>query len=330
MAKLKINIDYKKLEKEINKQAQDIIKKQQQKIYVQSKKEINDLIILNQNEETMLDVFINKYEETKNYEIRGNFDDFPEYMSFSIKDTMENLKIYGYISNYSNFIDGGWFVILTPDGKEYFEKKGNRIELFDELVNDEKELLKILIQMENNDENIVTYLQQQLENDSKDIFRGRLGSLKTNGLITIKWASDTVYYASLTQSGRTYFEREKRNNEKLKQLSANNYNINTLNANNSSFVLGNAVNSSLNTNNSVAQIEQEIEEKCSNEDEKKELIELLNEAKEILENMEESKHIEKRKNFFQKLTNHFDNHGWFYAEIVSLFGQAIIKLLGGV
>lgn len=330
MAKFKIKLDCKKIEKEINKQVQDIIKKEKPKLYVQRKREINNLIFLNQNEETMIDVFINKYEETNKYEVQGNVNDFPEYMRFCIKDTMENLKLYGYISNYDLFIDGNWYVIITPDGKEYFEKKGSRIELFDELADDEKELLRDLIQMDNNNEDIVTYIQQQLENDSKDIFRERLGSLKTNGLITTRWADDTVYYVSLTQSGRTYFEREQKNNEKLKQLASNNYNINTLNANNSSLVLGNAINSSFNTNNSVYQIEQEIEEKCSTEEEKKELTELLNEAKEILENMQDSKHIEKRKNFFQKLTNHFDTHGWFYAEIVNLFGQTIIKLLGGI
>ena len=35
------------------------------------------------------------------------------------------------------------------------------------------------------------------------------------------------------------------------------------------------------------------------------------------------------KGFFKKLTEHFDKHSWFYAEIVGILGQTALKLLGG-
>ena len=54
----------------------------------------------------------------------------------------------------------------------------------------------------------------------------------------------------------------------------------------------------------------------------------LEEAKEIIENFEKTSHIDKRRKFFNKISNHLSKHGWFYAEIVSLLGQTAIKLLG--
>ena len=56
--------------------------------------------------------------------------------------------------------------------------------------------------------------------------------------------------------------------------------------------------------------------------------ELLEETKEIIENFEKTSHIDKRRAFFNKISNHLSKHGWFYAEIVSLLGQTAIKLLG--
>jgi hypothetical protein len=94
--------------------------------------------------------------------------------------------------------------------------------------------------------------------------------------------------------------------------------------------MGNVDNSTLNIDNSISIIEQELEEKCNSDDDKKELHELLEETKEIIENMKDFKHIDKRKGFFQKLTEHFDKHGWFYAEVVNLLGQTALQLLGGV
>lgn len=329
MSKINIKFNSKAFEKELNKKINKIIESKQKEIIIKQNKEKKSMNVLSENAETMLEIFLNKYNGSGDYSISGNVDEFPKYMKFSIKNTMETLKLYDYISFYDNFIDGGWVAMLTPEATKYFENKGRRIELFDELADNEKDLLAEIISAETEGKNITQLLANKIEYDKNDIVRGIIGALRKNGLINVSWADNTVYNASLTNSGRTYFEREKKNSEKMKMLSQNSYNINTLNANNSSFVLGNAIDTNLNTNNPINQIEQEIENRCVSDEEKKELKEILNEAKEIIENIEESKHVEKRKNFFQKLISHFDEHGWFYAEIVSLLGQTVIKLLGG-
>ena len=133
----------------------------------------------------------------------------------------------------------------------------------------------------------------------------------------------------MTQAGRTYFEREKKYNEKFERLSSKNI-YNNINATGSTVFMGDVIGSTINMDNSVSRIEQEIEKKCDNEEDKIELKKLLEETKEIIENIQDSRHIDKRKGFFQKLTEHFDKHGWFYAEVIGLLGETALKLLGGV
>lgn len=329
MAKFEIKFDAKKIERELNKQVDEMVRKKKKEILMQQNKKKMTMNIVSQNAELILEVFLDKYSEIRKYIINGNMSEFPDYMHIGIKKIMEELELCGYISNYNFYMGGGWSVTLTPESLKYFEKKGNREELFDELADSEKELLNEIIKVENSNGNITEFLEKKVNDDEKDIIRGIIGTLDSNGLIRVMWASDTVYNAILTQAGRTYFEREKKHNERLSKLSSNTYNINNLTATNSNFVMGDVVNSTLSIDNSVSRIEQEIEEKCDNEDDKKALQELLEETKEIIENIEESKHIDKRKSFFKKLTDHFDKHGWFYAEVVSLLGQTALNLLGG-
>ena len=50
------------------------------------------------------------------------------------------------------------------------------------------------------------------------------------------------------------------------------------------------------------------------------------------ESQNKNKNVKKEKfnkGFFKKLTEHFDKHSWFYAEIVGILGQTALKLLGG-
>ena len=53
------------------------------------------------------------------------------------------------------------------------------------------------------------------------------------------------------------------------------------------------------------------------------------EAKEIIDDFKESKQISTRKGFFKKLSSHFEKHGWFYGEMVGLFGQAMLMKISG-
>lgn len=324
MAKFEIKFDAKKFENELNKQVNKIVRKKQTEIILQQNKEKLSMDILSQNEEEILKILLEKYDKNKNYSVCGEYDEFPERIQFSIKESFKNLKIYGMISTYIPSLNE-WYVILTPEALQYFEKKGFRAEVFEELVNSEKDLLRNIIKIDKENGNITAFLKEKIDTDKKDIYRGIIGTLNSNGLIKVGWADDTVYYADLTQAGRSYFEREKKFYEKLS--SKNIYN--NINATGNTVFMGDIISSNINTDNSVSKIEQEIEEKCDNEDDKQELKKILEETKEIIENIQNSKHIDKRKSFFQKLTDHFAKHGWFYAEIVSLLGQATLKSLGG-
>ena len=136
MSNFKIKIDTKKLEKELNKQIDKMIKSTEKEMRIKRKKEKNDMNVLSQNAEDMLSVFLEKYKQTNDYSVNGSSDEFPERMRFCIKDTMETLQMCDYISNYNFFIGGEWFVTLTPEALEYFDKKGRRTELFSILVNE--------------------------------------------------------------------------------------------------------------------------------------------------------------------------------------------------
>ena len=119
MSSIKFTFDTREFEKQLN----EVINNKQKELIIKNRKD-NNMFILNTNEETMLKTFLNKYNENKKYDITGNYNDFPDYMQFSIKDTMNTLKLYGLISFFDLFMSGGWHVILTPDALKYFEKKG--------------------------------------------------------------------------------------------------------------------------------------------------------------------------------------------------------------
>ena len=327
----KIYFDTKKFEKQLNKQLDLIvmnIKKEQQ---INKRKEKNSMfLILNANEESMLDVFLEKYNSSKDYEISGNCNEFPEHMRFSIKDTMNNLKLNNMISYYDLFINGEWNVILTPDSINYYSWKGGRIELFNELANSDKLLLKELIKIDHGGGNITDYLKEKLENDDQDKIRGIIGNLKNNGLLSTNWADNTIYFASLTHQGRTFFEREEEHNNRMKILnSPQTFNIGTINAQNSNVFLGDVIDSNVILNDTLTKIENDINQNCKSQVEKENLRELLNEAKEIIDDFKDSKQISTRKGFFKKLSSHLEKHGWFYSEIVGLFGQTMLMKISG-
>ena len=318
MSSIKFTFDTREFEKQLN----EVINNKQKELIIKNRKD-NNMFILNTNEETMLKTFLNKYNENKKYDITGNYNDFPDYMQFSIKDTMNTLKLYGLISFFDLFMSGGWHVILTPDALKYFEKKGSRIELFDELAKSDKDLLREIIEADQEDKNISELLKNKIENDKKDYIRGTIGNLENNGLIKVLWADETVYNALLIQQGRTFFEREK---EYKKNISASSTYIN---AQNSTIFMGDVINSDININNYASKIENDIEEKCDNEEDKKVMKELLEEAKEIIENYRETNKFQKRKGFFKKLTEHLNKYGWFYAEITNLLGQTVLMKISG-
>lgn len=327
MAKFEIKFDVKKLEKELKKQSDRISQEYKNELFIQNRKESdNTYMNLPKKEEDMLNVFIEKYNTTKNYNVQGNMREFPKYMQYSIRETMNNLKIYGYIANFNNFIDGGWDVNLTPDGIDYFEKKGMNDKLFEELADEDKKLLKKIVELKSNND-ITEYLANLVDNDDEnEDNRKMIETLKSNGLINIQWADDTVCNAELTHSGKTFFERKEKYNQRMNKFSNISYNIQ---ANNSEMFFGNIINSNIDIKKETKDIEEQIDKKCESDVEKIELKELLEEAQEIIENINDTNKIEKRKNFFNKLVEHFDKHGWFYGEIVNLFGTFLLNKISG-
>lgn len=330
MSNFKIKIDTKKFEKNLNKQLEKIVYEQQKEVMLKNKIEEGDnkMNILPQKEEELLQIILNKYDGNEEMNVNGSSEELPKNMRFGLKDIFNTLKIYNYIAEWNFYIGGEWFVVLNQEGIEYFEKKGMRQELFEELADNERKLLKEIIDTENNEGNISELLANKIDSDEKDILRSIIGSLRKNGLLNVSWASDTVYNASLTNPGRTYFEREEKYLKRMESNKSNIYNFGDISIDRGNFVAGDVVNSVLNVNSHITQIEKEIEEKADDDD-RKNLKEILEDAKEIMENIKNNGVIEKRKGFFKKLTEHANKYGWFYAEIVNLIGTAVLAKIGG-
>ena len=328
MSNFKIKIDTKKIEKQLNKQIEEIAFEKQKEI---TKKQLSigdsEMNILPNKEEILLEIILNKYDGNENMIVNGSYDELPSNMHLGIKNIFRTLELYNYIGHFEQWLNG-WSVVLNQEGIEYFDKKGMRKELFEELADNEKELLKEIIEKEKNDGNISEFLANKVDEDKKDIVRGIIGVLKSNGLINVSWASDTVYNAVLTQPGRTYFEREEKYFKRMKERANNTYNVGNIYADGSNVVIGDVINSSLNIDNSYTRIENRIEQECDQED-KLEIKELLEEAKEIIDNMKKNGSIGQRKSFFKRLTDHACKYGWLYAEIVNLIGTAAIGIIGG-
>lgn len=328
MSNFKIKIDTKKFEKQLNKQIEEIaFEKQKEIIKKQLIKGDNEMNILPNKEEILLEIILNKYDGNENMIVNGSYDEIPSNMHFGIKNIFRTLELYNYIGHFEQWLDG-WSVVLNQEGIEYFEKKGMRKELFEELADNEKELLKEIIEIEENNGNISEFLANRVNKDEKDIVRGIICELKANGLINVSWASNTVNNAVLTQPGRTYFEREEKYFKRMKESANNTYNVGNIYADGSNVVIGDVINSSLNIDNSYTRIENRIEQECNQED-KLEIKELLEETKEIIDNMKKNGSIGQRKSFFKRLTDHACKYGWLYAEIVNLIGNAAIGIIGG-
>ena len=328
MSNFKIKIDTKKFEKQLNKQIEEIaFEKQKEIIKKQLIKGDNEMNILPNKEEILLEIILNKYDGNENMIVNGSYDEIPSNMHLGIKNIFRTLELYNYIGHYEQWLNG-WSVVLNQEGIEYFDKKGMRKELFEELADNEKELLKEIIEIEKNNGNISEFLVNKVNEDKNDITRGIIGSLKTNGLLNLIWADGTVYNAVLTQPGRTYFDREEKYFKRMKESANNTYNVGNIYADGSNVVIGDVINSSLNIDNSYTRIENRIEQECNQED-KLEIKELLEETKEIIDNMKKNGSIGQRKSFFKRLTDHACKYGWLYAEIVNLIGNAAIGIIGG-
>lgn len=330
MSNFKIKIDMKKFEKDLNKQLEKIVYEQQKELILKNKieKGDNEMTILPQKEEELLQIILNKYDGNEEMNVNGNLTELPKNMRFGLKDIFNTLKIYNYIAEWNFYIGGEWFVVLNQEGIDYFEKKGMRQELFEELAENERKLLKEIIEADEKNENINQLIEDKLKDDKKNIIKEIIHGLDSNGLVNVFWADNIPYRVSLTNPGRTYFEREAKYLKRMESNKNNIYNFGDISIDRGNFVAGDVVNSVLNVDSHITQIEKDIADKVEDNDKEK-LKEILEEAKEIMENINNNGIIEKRKGFFKKLTEHATKYGWFYAEIVNLIGTAVLTKIGG-
>ncbi len=330
MSNFKIKIDMKKFEKDLNKQLEKIVYEQQKELILKNKieKGDNEMTILPQKEEELLQIILNKYDGNEEMNVNGNSTELPKNMRFGLKDIFNTLKIYNYIAEWNFYIGGEWFVVLNQEGIDYFEKKGMRQELFEELAENERKLLKEIIEADEKNENINQLIEDKLKDDKKNIIKEIIHGLDSNGLVNVFWADNIPYRVSLTNPGRTYFEREAKYLKRMESNKNNIYNFGDISIDRGNFVAGDVVNSVLNVDSHITQIEKDIADKVEDNDKEK-LKEILEEAKEIMENINNNRIIEKRKGFFKKLTEHATKYGWFYAEIVNLIGTAVLTKIGG-
>lgn len=330
MSNFKIKIDMKKFEKDLNKQLEKIVYEQQRELILKNKieKGDNEMTILPQKEEELLQIILNKYDGNEEMNVNGNSTELPKNMRFGLKDIFNTLKIYNYIAEWNFYIGGEWFVVLNQEGIDYFEKKGMRQELFEELAENERKLLKEIIEADEKNENINQLIEDKLKDDKKNIIKEIIHGLDSNGLVNVFWADNIPYRVSLTNPGRTYFEREAKYLKRMESNKNNIYNFGDISIDRGNFVAGDVVNSVLNVDSHITQIEKDIADKVEDNDKEK-LKEILEEAKEIMENINNNGIIEKRKGFFRKLTEHATKYGWFYAEIVNLIGTAVLTKIGG-
>lgn len=330
MSNFKIKIDMKKFEKDLNKQLEKIVYERQKELILKNKieKGDNEMTILPQKEEELLQIILNKYDGNEEMNVNGNSTELPKNMRFGLKDIFNTLKIYNYIAEWNFYIGGEWFVVLNQEGIDYFEKKGMRQELFEELAENERKLLKEIIEADEKNENINQLIEDKLKDDKKNIIKEIIHGLDSNGLVNVFWADNIPYRVSLTNPGRTYFEREAKYLKRMESNKNNIYNFGDISIDRGNFVAGDVVNSVLNVDSHITQIEKDIADKAEDNDKEK-LKEILEEAKEIMENINNNGIIEKRKGFFKKLTEHATKYGWFYAEIVNLIGTAVLTKIGG-
>lgn len=318
---MKFKFDDRKLKNELQKRIEEIA---YSKIVEETRKEGN-MFILQRLEEEVLSIILQKYNENEQFIVSGDYSEFPSSMRFSIGDSLNKLKIAGYLSAVNCSLSD-WSVILSPDGLNYFEKKGLRKELFEELPDNAKELLKKLLEVESNNGKLDEILNEEIKNDKTDkIVRGIIGTLKYNGLLNVSWGSGIVSYAELTNEGRNYFEREKKYMEQMEKNNRPFINIQSLE--NSGFLnMGSITDSNITINNSIEQVKSDIEK--NGENDKEELFQVLEEVKDYIDNLKDTKSIAKNTGLFKRIGQHFEKHQWFYSEIVALLGQAILLLMG--
>ncbi len=332
MAKLKITFDERKFKRELEKQLKKEVNRISGQIDADQMK-INDsgeFTMLNKMQEDMLKTILECYDGNESLEVNGSYQVFPKYMKLSIKEAMMQLKSRGLIASFNIFLNG-WSIFLTPNGISYFEDKEERerkdMSLFVKLPSNSRQLLQEIVDADNPVELLQEKFNQASSNKEDELLRSLLRELSGYGFIVVQWASNVPYNVQINNSARTYEEKEKEYEKQTSSSSSTIYNDHSINISGGGIVTtGSVINSTLTIDNSVQSINAKIEERGG--DDKEELRQLLADTQELIENIKDSRYITKNRNFFSRLSNHLEKHGWFYAEIINLIGTATLMTIG--
>lgn len=114
-------------------------------------------------DEDMLYAILQRYRSNSGLSAYGTSSDLPKYLRVCVKETMEELKKSGYLASFDVFIGGTWNCVFTPAAFNYFDKKGMDNMLFRELTVENKKLLYEIIEVEENGQNIIEFLNEKIE-----------------------------------------------------------------------------------------------------------------------------------------------------------------------
>ena len=327
----KITVEMKGLEAQLKKQQKEL-EKQAKKNEMQNRAStvvanqpfMGTFRKMDQGSEDAFRVIMDKYNAESKMTLCVQASDFPEYLSRTLSETFEKLKLYGVLASYQHYVTSA-HITLMPQATSYFREKDQferrDITMFFKLPNNSKQLLDDILQSENPTLYLCSKFEQY-ENEGKDEeLRSLVRELIEGGYINVAgWAEGSPIHVEINNPARTYSEREAEYERQMKLRSSTVFNIGTINADGSNLIFGDVNNSTLFINNAIERIKTEIEERGGAE--KKDLLGLLAEATDIIENIKDTRAIPRNKSFCSRLSDHLAKHGWFYAEIIGLLGTA--------
>ena len=142
MDKLKMERDFRKLEKTLSKQRQETrqrleIKRQDEKMnriaiaksIVDNQPVIGDMKMMDKNAEELLKILLKMYDECKSYTIQANYDEIPEGYQNGLSRILDTLQQYGMIFEHIKFMGGFFCFTLSPQALTYFEDKERALKL---------------------------------------------------------------------------------------------------------------------------------------------------------------------------------------------------------
>ena len=187
-----------------------------------------------------------------------------------------------------------------------------------------EEVLRCILKCERKNEHRVSFIDDIFPDYIQMSTSLELEKLVQYGMIGGLFEWDNGAMLDLLPPAFSYFDNKeaalKRKKETEEIMSVGNI------TNYGNIVFGDVSNSALNVDNSIHEIERMIDERGG--EDRQVLTDILEEVKEFIENMEASRSIPKQKKLFQRLTEHFAKHGWFYGAILQLLGTTVMQMIG--